>query len=218
MRKSVFILLILLMLGLSLLAHKPVFAQQEILTQKPGITPDHLLYSLDLLGEQVELFLAFSSEAKAVKHLQHAEERLAETEAMINRGKNEHAENALLRYQLNLERAQEKIAQAQAQGKDIEALMEQVAEKTLKHQVVLQSVYEKAPESAQAGLLRAIEASTKGSENALKAISGAKKEEVLDKVKNKITDIEERIPEKVKKQVPGLKDLLEQRKGPPQRE
>lgn len=198
MRKT----LITLGLAILLLAPLAAFAQENLLSD-PGITPDSPFYFLDLVGEKIGEFFAFSAEAKVKHALATAEERLAEAEAMADKGKDDLAATARERYQERLNAALAQAAQAKEQGKDMEEVMATVAEATFRHMAVLTERLEQVPEQAQEAIARAIEASSRGNEESLNALSGEKKQQIIEEAKGKIPDFEEKIPEGVRNKLPG---------------
>jgi len=64
----------------------PVMAQENELGD-PGITPDSPFWGIDKAFEQLSLFLTTSPEAKSIKGLEIASERLAEIKVMISENK-----------------------------------------------------------------------------------------------------------------------------------
>lgn len=147
----------------------PVLAQESGLP-KPGITPDSPFYFLDLWGEKLGMLLAFTAESKAKKALAYAEERLAEAQAMMEKGNSKAAEVALRNYERNVERAQERIEQAMAQGRDMTEVIAIVGEATAKHTEVLEGLLEKVPEQARKGIEKALEVSERGHNTALEKL------------------------------------------------
>ncbi len=67
---------------LVLLVLLPFVLAQEKSSQDPGITPDSFMWGVDTALEQISLLLAANPEAKAVKGLEIARERLLEVKAM----------------------------------------------------------------------------------------------------------------------------------------
>lgn len=165
---------------------------------EPGLTPDSPLYFLDTLGENIDLALTRSPEAKAKKAFSRAEEKLAEAKDMAEKGKGEAAENATKRHDDYVEKATENLGKAKALGRDIEALAAHIAEKTLKHQAVLARVYDKllakGNENAAAAVQRAMEKSLNGHNKALQAITNAQRKGELESKGKKVKDkVEEKI-------------------------
>ena len=83
------------------------------------------------------------------------------------------------------ENENENVNKEKGQGKDVEALVEKLTENHLRQQEVLQGVYENAPDSAKDAILKAMENSSKGLENAIQRVQGLQKsEEYKNKLKN----------------------------------
>lgn len=184
-----FIVLPLLIL---LLAGGAAYAQTEDLPN-PGLLPDSPFYFLKGWVEGIGTFFTFGDLAKAGRFSHLAEVRLAEAKALVEKGKPEIAEEPILRYQDQLEAALTKASEAKAKGLDTDEVLAKVAESTLKHQAVLADVYEKVPEQAKAAIERAMQAGMRGHEEALKAISGEKREEVMEQVEQKRQEVEQKL-------------------------
>ena len=180
----------LLSLGIGILA-------QETELPDPGLTPDSPFYFLDTLGEKIGMFFTFGAENKAEKALKIAEEKLAETKVMAERNKAQAIEKANQKYQEFLSLANQKAKEAKEKGKDVEELAVLITEKTLKHQEVLIEVFEKVSEEAKTAIEKAIEVSRKGFEEALKTVSGVKKEELQKKGEEIKIKAEEKIEEEI---------------------
>lgn len=183
------------------------FANNDILDQKPGITPDNPLYFLDLSIEKIELLLTSSTISEAKKYLKFAEERLAEAEVMLNKLKEEQAEKALSRYESDFEKAVEKLKQAKNEGKNIEELAELLTRQVLKQQAVLEELSEKMPEEAKISISQTIEASKRSYENTLAILDQTKRKEILEKVKEQVEKvIKKETFEKIKSRISELKE------------
>ncbi|MBU0975599.1 hypothetical protein KJ918_02265 [Patescibacteria group bacterium] len=187
MRKAILPVIILLFL-LGVIS----FAQETELPD-PGLTPDSPFYFLDTLAEKISLFFTFDIVKKAEKAFQFAGEKLAELEVMVKANKIDSLKKAGQKYQEFLDLANQKTKEAKEKGRNVEELAVLITEKTLKHQEVLIEVFEKVPEEAKAAIEKAIEVSRKGSEEAVKAVTGVKKEELLQKIEEVKTEVEERI-------------------------
>lgn len=166
---------------------------------EPGMLPDSPFYFLKSWSEAMGTFFTFSDVAKAERFMNLSEKRLAEANALVEKGKPEIAEKAVGRYQEYLSRALTKAEEAKAKGLNTDEVLAKVAEATLKHQAVLADVYEKVPEQAKEAIEHAIEASTRGHEEALEAISGQKREEIEEKIEEKKQEVEQ----KLEKIIPG---------------
>lgn len=188
MQKIFFSILILSFLTINF----GVLAQDTDLPS-PGITPDSPFHFFDTLGEKIGMLFAFRTEKKAEKALRYAEEKLAEAKAMAEKNKIQALEKAIQKYQEFLGLANTKTKEAKEKGKDVEGLVSLIVEKTLKHQEVLLEVFEKVPEEAKTAIQKAIEVSRRGSEEAVQAVTGAKKEELQKKIEEVKTKVEESI-------------------------
>ena len=85
-------LVFLLSLGTGVLA-------QETELPDPGMTPDSPFYFLEIIAEEIGTFFTFGDLKKAERHAALAEERLAEVQAVIEKGKSELAEKNLEIYE-----------------------------------------------------------------------------------------------------------------------
>ena len=110
-----------------------------------GLTPDSSFYFFKSWKEQIQTFFTFGAENKANQFLHLSEVRLAEYLKMIEKGKNEIAQKTLEKYKKQLDRALEKAKEKTA-----------VNEEILKHQEILKSALEKAPENAKPEIEKAI--------------------------------------------------------------
>ncbi len=169
---------------------------------EPGMLPDSPFYFFKSWSEAIGTFFTFGDVAKAERFVNLSEKRLAEANALVEKGKPEVAEKAVLRYQDQLGKGLTKAAEAKAKGHDVDEVLARVSEATLKHQEVLAGVYEKVPEQAKEAIQRAMEASMRGHEEALKAISGQKREEVMEQVEQKRQEAEQKFEGLRKRGIP----------------
>ena len=190
----------------------PVFVigQENFDLPNPGLTPNSPFYFLDTTWKKVNLFFTFSPEKKAGKAFQFAEERLAEANVMAEKNKTKALASANQGYQEFLGLANQKTKEAKEQGKDVEELAVLITEKTLKHQEILAGVFEKVPEEAKTAIQNAIEISRKGSETAVEAVSGTKKEELLQKIDEMKTTVDVKISA-LEGRIKSLEEKLEER-------
>lgn len=160
---------------------------------EPELLPDSPFYFVKSWSEGIGTFFTFGDVSKAERFLNLSEKRLAEADALVAKGKPEVAEGAIERYQEHLDRALSKAKEAKTKGLDTDEVLAKVAEATLKHQVVLAGVYEKVPEQAKPAIERAMQAGMRGHEEALKAISGQKREEATEQAELKRQEVEQKL-------------------------
>lgn len=147
---------------------------------KAGIVPGNLFYILDVISEGVGAMFTFGDLSKAERHLELASERLAEASELVNKGKSDKALKSVSKYKDRLANALDKIEEAKEEDKDIETIMEKVADATSKHQEVLTRVFAKVPEQAKEAIKNAMERSQNGYETATRAVAD-KKQNIPDK-------------------------------------
>lgn len=134
-------------------------------TIKVGIDPDSVFYFLENWKEQIQLFFTFNLEKKAEQYLKLSEERLAEYQRMLDKGKDEIAAKVLAKYEDQLGRALEKAKQLENKNEDsIKEKGRAIIDSIFKHVEVLQNNLEKASEEAKRGLENALEAAKKSLE------------------------------------------------------
>lgn len=168
---------------------------------KPGMLPDSSFYFLKSWKEGIGTFFAFGDLKKAERFLNLSEVRLAEAEALTDKGKSEMTQRATERYQKQLNFALAKAEEAKAKGLDADEVLAKVSEATLKHQTVLAEVYEKVPEQAKSAIERAMEAGMRGHEEAIQALSGQKQKEMKLKTEQKKQEAEQNL-EEIKQKIP----------------
>lgn len=159
-----------------------IIAQENLDLPNPGLTPDSPFYFLDTFWEKTILFFTFSSEKKAEKALSYAKEKIAEIKVMAEKNKTQAFKKANDNYQEFLNIADQEIKKVEKQGKNIERLSILITENILNHQEVLIEIFEKVPNEAKTAIEKAIEASRDSSE-AIQSITGKKKKEIIQKIK-----------------------------------
>ncbi len=179
-------LILLFSLGVGVLA-------QETELPDPGLTPDSPFYFLEIIAESIGTFFTFGDLKKAERYATLAAERLAEAQAVVNKGKPELAEKTLERYRMQLQNSIARAEKAQAKGKNTEEVMARVGRATSKHLEVLAEVYEKVPEEDKGIVENAMKVSVKGHGKAVEAL----------KARNALGGVPEEVslPEKVPQQV-----------------
>ena len=174
-----------------------------------GITPNSPFYFLDTTFEKIGLIFTFGSEKKAEKALKYAGERLSEIEESINDNKPEDIKKATDNYEKNILLATEKSNEIEDETK-AEELFKQISDSTLKHQGFLVVVLENVSDNAKESIIRAIEVSKKGYEEASGAI--VKLEEEVSELNTKIEELEKDVSEKQDSEIAFLRKEIEELK------
>ena len=161
----------------------------------PGVKPGSFFYLFDTAFEKVGLFFTFNPERKARKALEHADERLAEIEAIAEEKNPDAVKTALTDYEDNVALATEKSKEVKDKIQ-AENLFTSIEDTTAKNQEALSAVLIKVPEEAKEAIEKAIEASKKGQEEAAKQMTELKKEvselkQELEALKAELKDKEE---------------------------
>ena len=169
---------------------------------EPGMLPDSPFYFLKRWFEDVGTFFTFGEVNKTRRLLRLSEKRLAEANALVAKGKAELAEKVVGKYQEQIAQALVRAEEARAKGLEVDEVLAKISEATLKHQEVLADVYEKVPEQAKPAIKQAMEAGMRGHEEALKAVSGQKREEVVEKMEQKRQEVEQKLEELRDKGIP----------------
>ncbi len=165
MKKAYAVLLTLFLMG------------QVMALPKPGITPDSWLYGFKRFFESIDLALTFDEAAKAEKYFKYAEVRLAETKEMIEKGKLEYVQGLVEEYEKMLNRSLEIAEKAKERGVNV---TEVVALSTATHLDVLEEVYNIVSDEARPAIERAMNASKRGSEEALSALREYRPERAVE--------------------------------------
>jgi cellobiose-specific phosphotransferase system component IIA len=176
-----------------------VFAQ-DIELPSPGLLPDSPFYFLETIAEAIGTFFTFGDLKKAERYAALAAERLAEAQAVVDKGKPEFAEKALVRYENQLNNSIARAKKAQDKGQNAEKVMEVIArvgQATSKHLEILAEVYEKVPDQAKPAIENAIKASVKGHEKAVEAL---KAKDALGEVQETIS-IPVEVPAEVRERI-----------------
>lgn len=158
-----------------------------------GVKPGNFWYSFDIAFEKINLFFTFNSESKAKKALEYANERLAEAEAVTEDA--EAVKTAITNYESNIAFAAEKSKDVGDKEK-AEALLTSIADNTSKHQEILADVLAKVPDEAKEAIIKAIEVSRKGQEEAMQKIAELKGE--VEKLKKEVAELKAKDEEREK--------------------
>jgi hypothetical protein len=133
--------------------------------------PGSPLYGVKRATEQVQLFLVPTETGRAELYIKFAQRRLEEVQALAEI-KDQVDEEALAAMAEETRLALEEIDKVPAQNKA--TLLDKLVSLTERQQSVLKRVQAKAPEAAQKGLNRALEASQQGHERARQALEKEK--------------------------------------------
>jgi len=153
---------------------------------KAGIKPGSFFYFFDTTFEKINLFFTFNPEKKAQKNLEYANERLAEAEAVAEEKNTDAVKTAVAGYESNIALATEESSQIKDKGKT-EELLNSIADNTSKHQEILAEVLNKVPDEAKEAIIKAMEVSKKGQEEAMKQIADLKGE--VEKLKQEVAEL-----------------------------
>jgi len=140
-----------------------VFAQTtDADLPSPGLLPDSPIYFLKPLSEKVRGIFIFGEDSKALYALKLADKRLSEAKALSDKGEDGLAADIAEQAGKENENAQEHLAKAESEGKDVTAVVERLAANSARQQAVLEKVLEKVPEQVKAAIQRAMEVSKRG--------------------------------------------------------
>lgn len=128
-----------------------VLGQSTAELPEPGKTPGDLLYGLEKAQESISLAITFDREAKMEKKLRFADERLAESRHLAQKGDNQSAAKAAQRYSDIIEEVN-----ATAVETENEDVQRQISQHLENRQEVLNDLREKLPEQTQNGIENAI--------------------------------------------------------------
>ena len=205
--KKTFLLVVLLSLSFSL--GIGVFAQGAELPNpglsaealaKAGTTPDSPFYFLEIILEKIGTFFIFDNLKKAERYVVLAAERVAEAQAVTEKGKSEKAARALKRYEMQLNKSIARAIKAQAKGQNVEKVMEVIArvgKATSTHLEVLSEVYNRVSGQAKSAIENAMKVSVKGH---AKAVLILKAQNFLGDVPRSVSP-SKKVPEDVRKRI-----------------
>lgn len=150
---------------------------EEQLKKEAGTLPDNPFYMLKRFVEQIELWFAFNDVEKTKIRYKHAETRLAEAVALIEKNKTDMAKDVIKEYNKAMNDMAANLKDIHAIGKNDTALLEHISNTTYKHIIALGIVYEKTPPVAQAAVADVISRSIENREKILDYL-GENKEKV----------------------------------------
>ena len=115
-------------------------------------------------------FFTFDNAKKVELATKLATKRVVEAKKLVEKGKTELAQKHLQKFQNRFQKALEKTEKVKEQGKNVEELVDKLKAHNIRHQKVLAEVYEKVPDQAKESILKAMENSAKGLENAIERV------------------------------------------------
>lgn len=136
----------------------------------PGILPDNPFYGLKRFFEELGTTITFGEDARAIRALDLAELRLAETRAVSEMGRPEFVEDLAADYEKEIENSNRAVYSI-SDPERREAVSEWVAKKTSSYLDVLDSVEDTAPEQARPAIAAAKERYVKGNMEALRILA-----------------------------------------------
>ena len=167
----------LLVIGFGMFLVSPVaFATEntttssELIVEDPGILPDSPFYFFKTTFESVQLFFTFGKDKKALLETKLANKRLKEAEKLAEKGKTDLAVKHLENWQRRMNKVISKLEERKDKGENVTNVVEKLESNQTRQQEVLQTVYEKVPESAKEAVLKAQENSRKGLDKAVEKL------------------------------------------------
>lgn len=153
----------------------PVLENEIIdIIENPGTLPGSTFYFLKTWGEGIRLFFTFDDTDKAELEYKYTLRRYAEIQELIEQGETERARLQLEKAEQKMERVRERIEKAtQTDGADKEDLIAKLETIQERHQDVLMRVYEQVSDDSKDSILRALENSSAGIENAIEHVQGS---------------------------------------------
>ncbi|MEM7813273.1 MAG: DUF5667 domain-containing protein [Candidatus Aenigmatarchaeota archaeon] len=186
-------------------------------------------YPFKRLGEAISDFFTFDPDAKVRLRMQFAKERLAEANLMAARNRTQKALELIREYESELGDVQIRLRERIKIGANVSQLVKDAEVSTAKSALVLQLVLEKVPEQARTAIERAINNSLEkkariraqveaivGGELTDEQIQARIEERVrtrlaseLEKHWRRIASLEERLAERVERQLTHLEQQIE---------
>lgn len=205
-------LFLLIVVCLGLLVFKPILADTDDLTEKPGILPTSKLYFLKTWGEWAKVnILTFDRDKKAELRLEFAEKRLTELNELKDQGKldDKQSERLTNSYEKLISKVEDRIERIERKkeiGGDDSSLADKVSEKMIQHQDVLNKVRDNVPEPAKKAIDKAKQVSLKGEEKAMERLLEHKTENkegddkfTAGKISRMIVELQRHISQKQEK-------------------
>ncbi|PIR67157.1 MAG: hypothetical protein COU51_00135 [Parcubacteria group bacterium CG10_big_fil_rev_8_21_14_0_10_36_14] len=181
----------------------PVLAQEVTTTSEDalpdaGWTPEHPLYFLEQLVENLDIWFSFQADVRAEKVLKYADEKLAELKllAETKQTRTEERSQQLIEKALGIQdkyqkRIELEIAKAEKTGIDISALRAKITEGFLRHGEVLTKVFSQVPENAKEAIGKVIDSSNVKYQVQLQKFDEPQKKALEDKLEQRVRVMED---------------------------
>jgi hypothetical protein len=191
--------------------------------------PESIGYPFQRFGEAVGDFFTFDPAAKVRLRMQFAKQRLAEARIMADRDKTARVAELIDEYESNLADAEVRIKERIRMGANVSVIARETEVSTAKSALVLQLVLEKVPEQAKAAIERAINNSLEKKARVRAEVEVAREENLteeevrerieakvqerltteLEKHELRIVSLEEKLVERVERQLTHLEQQIE---------
>ncbi|MCG2686472.1 DUF5667 domain-containing protein [Candidatus Parcubacteria bacterium] len=177
------------------------YAQEEAINEiggvyTPRILPDSPWYIFKLIRDRFQLLLTRGEVEKAQLELEQINKRVLEFQQLCDIGKCVKYQKMADNFAGRMEKLEEKAGRLKNEGRNVEELVEKLRESGLKHQAVLQRVYERAPEPAKEAVLSAKERALRGLENAVEKLEGVQeRQQVRQEVQQQMQEGLQRMKE-----------------------
>lgn len=143
-------------LGLEVFAQGATSEGEPALPELTGLLPDNPLYFLKTFRERLGFFFVFDPLRKEELRLRLAEERVAEYQGLVRKGKIRQALASLAQQQVLLNEVESKIEEFKEKGQDISELARRMEEQVARHEMVMEQVLGQVPEEARPAIEKAI--------------------------------------------------------------
>ncbi len=128
----------------------------------PGILPDHLLYPLKMIRDQIRLFLTTGSLKKAELCLLYADKRLGAAKMLIEKNELDLGLTTLTKAEKYLEKAINQEEVAREKNEETRTFLEKLSQATLKHEEMILNFENKISEEKRSVYNNALQYTRQG--------------------------------------------------------
>lgn len=178
MKRKIIVLLMTAILTVTI----PVFAEDKAITPSPGIKPDNPLYILDRLIEKIQLSIITDAVKEAEALAEIAQERLAESKAMVEANNAEKATSAINEYKALMNKAIDVVDTAAKEGKAVARTIDLIAKYDIDNDETLDKLLDKVPSEYKEELEEAIDALPENKKVQAAAPDSILTEKIQDKI------------------------------------